>query len=195
MKHNEVKRLIVAISGASGAIYAIRLLQVLQQTEIETHLIVSASAKLTIAQETPYSVQQVKALADVVYDNRDLAAAVSSGSFRTIGMVVLPCSIKTLSAITHSYTDDLISRAADVCLKERTPLLLAVRETPLHLGHLRLMTQACEIGAIIAPPMPAFYHQPNSLDDIIDQTVNRLCDQLNISLEQDLFNRWSSKTI
>ncbi|AWX13359.1 3-octaprenyl-4-hydroxybenzoate carboxy-lyase [Mergibacter septicus] len=184
------QRLIIGISGASGAIYPIRLLEILKNTEIETHLIISDSARLTINTETEYTFQQIKALADVVYDNRNLAAAISSGSFQTMGMIILPCSIKTLSAITHSYTDDLISRAADVCLKEGKPLILCLRETPLHLGHLRLMTQAAEIGAKIAPLMPAFYHRPQTVDDLINQSINRLCDQLNIYLAQDLFQRW-----
>ena len=188
------QRLIIGISGASGANYAIRLLEVLhQQTEIETHVVVSSAAKQTISAETNYSLQKVWSISNEFYDNRDIGAAISSGSFRTMGMVVVPCSIKTLSGIAHSYSEDLISRAADVCLKERKPLLLCVRETPLHLGHLRLMTQAAEIGAQIVPLMPAFYHQPQSVDDIINQSVNRLCDQLNINLEQDLFKRWQSE--
>ena len=188
------QRLIIGISGASGAIYAIRLLEVLrEQTEIETHVVVSSAAKQTISAETDYSLQKVRSISSEFYDNRDIGAAISSGSFRTMGMVVVPCSIKTLSGIAHSYSEDLISRAADVCLKERKPLLLCVRETPLHLGHLRLMTQAAEIGAQIVPLMPAFYHQPQSVDDIINQSVNRLCDQLNLTLKQDLFKRWQSE--
>ncbi|HDR1021497.1 TPA: UbiX family flavin prenyltransferase [Pasteurella multocida] len=191
---NEKKRLIIGISGASGAIYAIRLLEVLKPlAHIETHLIISNAAKQTIAAETDYSIQDVKALADVNYDVRDIGAAISSGSYRTLGMIILPCSIKTLSGIAHSYTDDLITRAADVCLKERKPLVLCVRETPLHLGHLRLMTQAAEIGAQITPLMPAFYHHPKTVQDIVDQSVNRLCDQFEIQLEQDLFQRWGSE--
>lgn len=192
---NEKKRLVIGISGASGAIYAIRLLEVLKQLEyIETHLIISNAAKQTIAAETEYSIQDVKALADVNYDVRDIGAAISSGSYRTLGMIILPCSIKTLSGIAYSYTDDLITRAADVCLKERKPLVLCVRETPLHLGHLRLMTQAAEIGAQITPLMPAFYHHPKTVQDIVDQSVNRLCDQFEIQLEQDLFQRWGCET-
>lgn len=192
---NEKKRLVIGISGASGAIYAIRLLEVLKPLEyIETHLIISNAAKQTIAAETEYSIQDVKALADVNYDVRDIGAAISSGSYRTLGMIILPCSIKTLSGIAYSYTDDLITRAADVCLKERKPLVLCVRETPLHLGHLRLMTQAAEIGAQITPLMPAFYHHPKTVKDIVDQSVNRLCDQFEIQLEQDLFQRWGCET-
>lgn len=192
---NEKKRLVIGISGASGAIYAIRLLEVLKPLEyIETHLIISNAAKQTIAAETEYSIQDVKALADVNYDVRDIGAAISSGSYCTLGMIILPCSIKTLSGIAYSYTDDLITRAADVCLKERKPLVLCVRETPLHLGHLRLMTQAAEIGAQITPLMPAFYHHPKTVQDIVDQSVNRLCDQFEIQLEQDLFQRWGCET-
>ncbi|MBE2894140.1 UbiX family flavin prenyltransferase [Spirabiliibacterium falconis] len=184
------QRLIIAITGASGAIYAIRLLQVLAQTEIETHLIISHAARQTISLETDYTINDVKALAHQIYDNRDIGAAISSGSYRTLGMLVVPCSIKTLSAIANSYSDDLISRAADVCLKERKPVHLCLRETPLHLGHLRLMLQAAEIGATITPLMPAFYHKPHCIDDIINQSVNRLCDQFDIDLPQDLFERW-----
>ncbi|HDX1178859.1 TPA: UbiX family flavin prenyltransferase [Pasteurella multocida] len=191
---NDKKRLIIGLSGASGAIYAIRLLEVLKPLDhIETHLIISNAAKQTIAVETDYSIQAVKALADVNYDVRDIGAAISSGSYRTLGMIILPCSIKTLSGIAHSYTDDLITRAADVCLKERKPLVLCVRETPLHLGHLRLMTQAAEIGAQITPLMPAFYHHPRTVQDIVDQSVNRLCDQFEIQLAQDLFQRWGGE--
>ena len=187
-----MKRLIVGISGASGAIYGVRLLQVLQQLpDIETHLILSNAARQTLALETDISLREVQALADVVHDARDIAASLSSGSFKTHGMVILPCSIKTLSGIVHSYTDGLLTRAADVVLKEHRPLVLCVRETPLHLGHLRLMTQAAELGAVIMPPMPAFYHRPQSVQDIIDQTVNRVLDQFDIELPQDLFTRWN----
>ncbi|MDE1477744.1 UbiX family flavin prenyltransferase [Xenorhabdus bovienii] len=186
-----MKRLIVGLTGASGAIYGVRLLQVLQSVEgIETHLVISQSARQTLALETDYTLRDVQALADVVHDNRDIAASISSGSFKTLGMVILPCSIKTLSGIVHSYTDGLITRAADVVLKEGRKLVLSVRETPLHLGHLRLMTQAAEIGAVIMPPVPAFYHRPDYIQDIIDQTVNRVLDQFDIELPQDLFNRW-----
>jgi len=187
-----MKRLIVGISGASGATYGVRLLQVLQQLpDIETHLILSNAARQTLALETDFSLREVQAMADVVHDARDIAASLSSGSFKTHGMVILPCSIKTLSGIVHSYTDGLLTRAADVVLKERRPLVLCVRETPLHLGHLRLMTQAAELGAVIMPPMPAFYHRPQSVQDIVDQTVNRVLDQFEIELPQDLFTRWS----
>ncbi|AYA39770.1 UbiX family flavin prenyltransferase [Xenorhabdus nematophila] len=186
-----MKKLIVGLTGASGAIYGVRLLQVLQPVEgIETHLVISQSARQTLVLETDYSLRDVQTLADVVHDNRDIAASISSGSFKTLGMVILPCSIKTLSGIVHSYTDGLITRAADVVLKEGRKLVLGVRETPLHLGHLRLMTQAAEIGAVIMPPVPAFYHRPDSIQDIIDQTVNRVLDQFDIDLPEDLFKRW-----
>lgn len=186
-----MKRLIVGISGASGALYGVRLLQVLQQVpEVETHLIMSNAARQTLTLETDFSLRDVQALADVVHDARDIAATLSSGSFKTLGMAVLPCSIKTLSGIVHSYADGLLTRAADVVLKERRPLVLCVRETPLHLGHLRLMTQAAELGAVIMPPVPAFYHRPQNIQDIIDQTVNRVLDQFDIALPQDLFTRW-----
>lgn len=186
-----MKRLIIGISGASGAIYGVRLLQVLQDvTEVETHLVMSQSARQTLALETDYSLRDVQALANVVHDARDIAASISSGSYKTEGMVILPCSMKTLSGIVHSYTDGLLTRAADVVLKERRRLVLGVRETPLHLGHLRLMTSAAELGAIIMPPVPAFYHRPESVQDIIDQTVNRVLDQFDITLPKDLFTRW-----
>jgi len=186
-----MKRLIVGISGASGAIYGVRLLQVLRDVaEVETHLVMSQAARQTLSLETDYSLRDVQALADVVHDARDIAASISSGSFKTAGMVILPCSIKTLSGIVNSYTDTLVTRAADVILKERRPLVLCVRETPLHLGHLRLMTQAAELGAVIMPPVPAFYHRPQSLDDVINQTVNRVLDQFDIDLPDELFTRW-----
>lgn len=186
-----MKRLIIGISGASGAIYGVRLLQVLRDVpDIETHLVMSQAARQTLSLEMDLSLRDVQAFADVVHDARDIAASISSGSFKTMGMVILPCSMKTLSGIVNSYTDGLLTRAADVVLKERRPLVLCVRETPLHLGHLRLMTQAAEIGAVIMPPVPAFYHRPQTIDDIINQTVNRVLDLFNIDLPQDLFTRW-----
>ncbi|MEP8703718.1 UbiX family flavin prenyltransferase [Enterobacter roggenkampii] len=186
-----MKRLIVGLSGASGAIYGVRLLQVLRNVaDVETHLVMSQAARQTLSLETELSLRDVQALADVVHDARDIAASISSGSFKTAGMAILPCSIKTLSGIVNSYTDTLVTRAADVVLKERRPLVLCVRETPLHLGHLRLMTQAAELGAVIMPPVPAFYHRPQTLDDIINQTVNRVLDQFDIDLPDDLFTRW-----
>ncbi|MBJ7221388.1 MULTISPECIES: UbiX family flavin prenyltransferase [unclassified Brenneria] len=186
-----MKRLIIGISGASGVVYGVRLLQVLQAIEgIETHLIMSQAARQTLSLESDFNLRDVQMLADVVHDTRDIAASISSGSFKTAGMVILPCSIKTLSGIVHSYSDNLLTRAADVVLKERRPLVLCVRETPLHLGHLRLMTAAVELGAIIMPPVPAFYHRPQTVQDIIDQTVNRVLDQFDITLPEDLFTRW-----
>jgi 4-hydroxy-3-polyprenylbenzoate decarboxylase len=186
-----MKQLIVGISGASGAIYGVRLLQVLRDVaDVQTHLVMSQAARQTLSLETDFSLRDVQALADVVHDARDIAASISSGSFKTAGMVILPCSIKTLSGIVNSYTDTLVTRAADVVLKERRTLVLCVRETPLHLGHLRLMTQAAELGAVIMPPVPAFYHRPQTLDDVINQTVNRVLDQFDIDLQEDLFARW-----
>ncbi|MCA9938094.1 MAG: UbiX family flavin prenyltransferase [Anaerolineales bacterium] len=186
-----MERIIVGITGASGVMYGIRLLQVLADLPtVETHLVMSTAAAQTIGLETDYTADEVMALADVTYRFRDIAAAISSGSFRTQGMVVLPCSMKTLAAIAHSFSDNLITRAADVVLKERRRLVLMPRETPLHLGHVRLMQQVIEMGAILAPPMPAFYHRPQTLDDIINQTVNRALDLLDIRLPQDLFARW-----
>ena len=186
-----MKRLIIGISGASGAIYGVRLLEVLQGVpDIETHLIMSNAARQTLALETDLQLRDVQSLADVVHDSRDIAASVSSGSFKTAGMVILPCSMKTLSGIVHSYTDNLLTRAADVVLKEHRRLVLCVRETPLHLGHLRMMTTAAELGAIVMPPVLAFYHRPQTLQDIIDQTVNRVIDQFDIEIPEDLFTRW-----
>lgn len=187
-----MKRLIVGISGASGAIYGVRLLQVLQQvSEVETHLVMSPAARQTLSLETDYTLREVQALADVVHDVRDIAASISSGSFKTLGMAILPCSMKTLSGIVHSYSDSLLTRAADVVLKEQRKLVLGVRETPLHVGHLRMMTTAAELGAVILPPVPAFYHRPQSIMELVDQTVNRVIDQFDISLPQDLFTRWN----
>jgi len=186
-----MKRLIIGITGASGVIYGIRFLGVLQKLpDVETHLIISTAGAQTIGLETDYTANQVAALADKDYRINDIAAAISSGSFKTDGMVVLPCSMKTLAGIAHSFSDNLIMRAADVVLKDRRRLVIVPRETPLHLGHLRLMTQIVEMGGIIAPPMPAFYHRPETIDDIVNQTVNRVLDLLEIELEQDLFIRW-----
>ena len=185
----EPKRLVIGISGASGAVYGIRLLEVLaQRPEIETHLVVTQTARLVIVQETEYTVAQVEALADLVYDPGDLTAPIASGSFATSGMVVAPCSIKSLSAIANSYAADLVSRAADVMLKEGRPLVLIVRETPLHLGHLRLMARAVEAGAIIFPPVPAFYGRPQTVAEIVDGTVGRVLARL--GLENALYTRW-----
>lgn len=186
-----MKRIVVGISGASGAIYGIRLLEVLRGVAaVETHLVLSPAARRTILLETEYSLDQVEAFAHHVYRPNDIAAAISSGSFRSAGMIVAPCSMKTVSGIATSYSDNLLLRAADVILKDRRPLVLLVRETPLHLGHLRLLAQVCEIGAVVMPPVPAFYHRPANLEAVIDQTVNRALDLLNIELDQDLFTRW-----
>ena len=186
-----MKRLIVGISGASGAIYGIRLLEVLREVkEVETYLVMTPSARRTISLETDYTLEQVEALASQMYRPSDIAAAISSGSFRTAGMIVAPCSIKTLSGIATSYADNLVLRAADVTLKERRRLVLLVRETPLHLGHLRLMTQVTEMGAVVMPPVPAFYHRPTTLQEVVDQTINRALDLLDIELDRDLFTRW-----
>jgi 4-hydroxy-3-polyprenylbenzoate decarboxylase len=188
------QRVIVGISGASGVIYGIRLLEVVQPLpDIETHLVLSDAAHQTIALETPYTVQDIEALADVCYDPDNIAAPIASGSFATMGMMVIPCSMRTLSAIALSIADTLLARAADVMLKERRRLVLVPRETPLHLGHLRLMTQVTELGAIVMPPVPAFYHHPTTLDDIINQTVNRVLDMMNIALPADLFDRWQGR--
>src|SRR5512145_944377 len=167
-------RLIIGISGASGVIYGIRLLEVLAQDKsLETHLVLSPAARATITQETNWKVSDVEALADVAHKPGDVGASIASGSFTTMGMIIAPCSIKTLSAIANSYTADLLARAADVQLKEGRPFLLLVRETPLHLGHLRLLVQAAENGAIIMPPVPAFYGQPQTVDDLVNGTVGR----------------------
>ena len=187
------QRLVVGISGASGAILAVRLLEVLAQINgIETHLVVSPAARLTIRDETGRSVKDVEALADVVYKPQDVGAAIASGSFPTGGMVVVPCSIKTLSAVAHSFAGDLLARAADVTLKEGRPLLLVVRETPLHLGHLRLMVQAAEIGAIIFPPVPAFYARLSSVEEMVDNTVGRVLARLGI--DNELYMKWEGLT-
>jgi 4-hydroxy-3-polyprenylbenzoate decarboxylase len=181
---SEPGRLVVAISGASGAIYGIRLLEMVREHhgQVEVHLVCSRAAGATIKQETDYTMAYVEALAHVVHRSADIGAQIASGSFRTLGMVVAPCSIKTLSAIANCYASDLTSRAADVTLKEGRPLVLMVRETPLHQGHLRLMAQATEAGAIIAPPMPAFYQMPTTLDDIVTHSVLRVLDRVGLPL-------------
>jgi 4-hydroxy-3-polyprenylbenzoate decarboxylase len=181
-------RLIVGLSGASGIIYGVRLLEVLRDTGIEVHLVMSKTAEITLAHETDYKVAQVKALANVVHSNADLGAAISSGSFKTRGMIIAPCSIRTASEIAWGATATLMSRAADVALKERRRVVLMVRESPLHTGHLRTLTHLSEIGAIIAPPLPSFYTRPATLDDIVDQTVGRALDLFDI--EAGLVKRW-----
>jgi flavin prenyltransferase len=182
------KRLIVGLTGASGVLYGIRALEMLKRLEFETHLILSQAAKATIAQETTWKVSEVEALASVAHDPRDIGATIASGSFQTLGMLIAPCSIKTLSAVAHSYSSDLMSRAADVCLKEGRPLLLLVREAPLHKGHLRLMLEAAEAGAIIYPPAPAFYGRPQSIDDLVMDTVGRALARLGI--ENKAYYHW-----
>jgi flavin prenyltransferase len=184
-------RMIVGITGASGAILGIRLLETLKSTPIETHLVLSESAPLTIHQETDWHIEDVLSLANVIYDFHDIGAAIASGSFSTLGMVIIPCSIKTLSAVANSYTDDLLSRAADVTLKEGRPLVLVVRETPFHSGHLRLMSEAAHNGAVIFPPVPAFYIRPASVDDIINNTVGRVLARMGI--KTDLYHEWQGQ--
>jgi 4-hydroxy-3-polyprenylbenzoate decarboxylase len=181
-------RLIIGMSGASGAAYGIRLLEVLKESTVETHLVMSKAAAMTIAYETDRTAEEVRALADVSYPVADVGAAIASGSYKTTGMVIAPCSIKTLSEVATCNTGNLLSRAADVVLKERRRLVLLVRETPLHTGHLRMMTQASESGAVIMPPVPAFYSKPETLDDMIDHTVGRVLDLFDI--DNDLVKRW-----
>jgi 4-hydroxy-3-polyprenylbenzoate decarboxylase len=189
---NNKRRLIIGVSGATGAIYGVRMLQILAKIEdIETHLVLSKAGKMTIQVETPYSVKDVEALADVVHDINNVGASISSGSFRTEGMVIAPCSMKSMGAIAHSLGGDLLVRAADVVLKERKKLVLAVRETPLHLGHLEAMAALARMGAVIFPPVPAFYHRPKTLDDVINQTVTRILDQFDIDVS--LFHRWDDE--
>jgi 4-hydroxy-3-polyprenylbenzoate decarboxylase len=184
-----VTRLIVGITGASGSIYGIRLLEVLRTTsDVELHVVVSAAGKRTLVEETDFSVADVEGLAHHRYDVKDIGASLASGSFRTAGMVVAPCSIKTAAAIAACYSDTLLTRAADVTLKEGRPLILLVRETPLHLGHLRVMTALAEMGAVVLPPVPAFYNRPKELDDIINATVARVLDRL--QLPQTLVGEW-----
>lgn len=182
-------RIVVGISGASGAIYGVRTLEVLHRLGVETHLVLSDTAGKTIEFETSRRLDDVVSLATRVYPVHDVGAAVSSGSFKTDGMVVAPCSIKTLSGIANSYNDNLLTRAADVSLKERRKLVLVVRETPLHLGHLRLMTAVTEMGAVLLPPVPSFYHLPTTIDDIVNQTVGKVLDQF--GLDASLFKRWT----
>jgi flavin prenyltransferase len=179
---------VVGITGASGTIYGVRLLEVLRDLGVETHLVMTEAARRVARLETGYSVEQIEDLASKRYANSEIDAPIASGSFLTGGMIVAPCSIKSLSAIANSYTETLLARAADVMLKERRRLVLVVRETPLHLGHLRLMAAATEYGAVILPPMPAFYHQPKTISDLVDQTVGKVLDQF--GLEHDLYERW-----
>jgi 4-hydroxy-3-polyprenylbenzoate decarboxylase len=178
----------VGMTGASGSVYGVRLLEALRELAVETHLVMTEAARRVVHLETRFSLKQIEALASFSYANDEIDAPVSSGSFPTSGMVVAPCSIKSLSAIAHSYDDGLLARAADVVLKERRKLVLVVRETPLHVGHLRLMATAAEYGAVILPPMPAFYHHPQTIADLIDQTVGKVLDQFD--LDHGLFERW-----
>ena len=182
-------RLIVGISGASGVIYGVRLLQALEALPVETHLVMTRTAEVALAHETDFKVEDVRRLADVAFRIDDLAAAISSGSYRTIGMIVAPCSMRSLGEIAHGITSNLLTRAADVVLKERRRLVLVARETPLHAIHLRNMTTLAEMGAIIAPPVPAFYNRPKTLDDVVDHTIGRLLDLFD--LDTGKVKRWS----
>jgi 4-hydroxy-3-polyprenylbenzoate decarboxylase len=185
--------LVVAITGSTGVIYGIRLLEVLStMKEIETHLIISKAGELAIKYETSWKLEDIHELADFWYDNTDIGARISSGSFRRDGMIVAPCTVKTMSALANSYCENLIVRAGDVALKERKKLVLLVRETPLHLGHIRNMERLTEMGAIIMPPAPAFYHKPETIQDIVDHTIGKMLDLFNI--EHSLFRRWNGFT-
>ena len=184
-------RIIVGLAGASGVIYGVRILSLLKEKGVETHLIISEAGKRNIEIETDYKADEVAAMATHVHDNKDVGASIASGSFLTDGMVVVPCTIKSLSGIANSYNNNLLVRAADVTLKEKRKLVLVVRETPLHKGHLRLMTLAADMGAHILPPVPSFYHQPKTIEDIIDQTIGKVFDYLGI--EHNLFKRWGEQ--
>jgi flavin prenyltransferase len=186
------KRLIVGISGASGIVYGIRTLEHLRKAGIETHLVMSKAAEMTLAYETDLKVRDVRAMADVYHTMTNVGASISSGSFRTLGMIIVPCSVRTMGEIATGVTSSLMSRAADVVLKERRRLVLAFRETPLHSGHLRTMVQLSDMGAIIAPVVPAFYTRPKTLDDIIDHTVGRLLDLFD--LDVGIVKRWKSES-
>ncbi len=182
------RRLIVGISGATGFVYGVRLLELLRETDVETHLVVTKAAEMTRAHETDLTSEQVRALADVVYPISDVGAAIASGSFRTLGMVVAPCSIRTLSEIATGVTSNLLTRAADVCLKDRRRLVLMVRETPLHAGHLKSMLAVTEAGGVIAPPVPAFYSNPKTLDEMVTHTVGRVLDLFEVDVPE--LRRW-----
>lgn len=186
------RRLIVGISGASGVIYGARLLQLLRNADVETHLVITKAAEVTFAHETSMKIAEVKALADVCHRIDDMAAPISSGSFRTMGMIIAPCSVRSMSEIASGCTTTLLTRSADVALKERRKLVLMLRETPLHTGHLRSMTALSEMGAIIAPPVPAFYNRPQSLDDVINHSVGRVLDLFGI--EVGVVTRWGERT-
>ena len=186
-----MRRIIVGITGATGVIYGIRLLKTLREMQVETHTVISEAAKENIMIETDYTVEDVKKLAYKVYDIKNMAASISSGSFKTDGMVIAPCTVKTLSGIANSYNDNLLIRAADVVLKERRKLILVVRETPLHKGHLELMSRVADLGGIILPPVPAFYHSPRTIDDLLDQTLGKILDLLDV--DNSLFTRWQGR--
>ena len=187
------KRILVGIAGASGVTYGIRLLECLKETDYEIHLIISEAGKFNIEIETKYTAEDVAQMAEYVYDHKDLAAGPSSGSFLTEGMVVVPCTVKTLSGIANSYNENLLVRAADVSLKEKRKLVLVVRETPLHKGHLALMTRAADMGAHILPPIPSFYHQPKTIQDIVDQTIGKIFDYMGV--QHNLFQRWGESNV
>jgi 4-hydroxy-3-polyprenylbenzoate decarboxylase len=188
-EQNVMRRLIIAITGASGAIYGIRALEILRAIDdVETHVILTPAGLRTIVEETEFKAEQVRKLADRIYDHRDIGAAISSGSFQTIGMLIAPCSVRTLSGIANSYDAELTVRAADVCLKERRRVVLLLREAPLHAGHIELMAQATRSGAIIMPPVPAFYTHPKTIEEIVDQTVGRALDLFGI--ETEIMKRW-----
>jgi flavin prenyltransferase len=189
------ERLVVAITGASGSIYGIRLLELLRDgSDVETHLVISPAGRRTLVHETDYSASKVEGLADVVYGYRDIGAPPASGSFATLGMVVCPCSIRTLSALANSTSDNLITRAGDVTLKEGRPLVAVLRETPLHLGHLRLAAQLSEIGGVVMPPVPAFYTRPQTVADIVDGTVGRVLQRLGLPLP-GLVEEWPGDVV
>ena len=186
-----MNRIIVGITGATGVVYGIRLLEVFKDLGIESHLVLSDSAKRNISIETDYTVAAVEKLAHTVHDNKNMAASISSGSFKTDGMIIAPCTIKTLSGVAYSYNDNLVTRAADVVLKEKRKLVLLIRETPLHKGHLEMLTRVADLGGIILPPVPAFYHNPKRIEDIIDHAIGKLLDLFNI--EHSLYRRWEGE--
>ncbi|MDQ1237618.1 MAG: UbiX family flavin prenyltransferase [Wigglesworthia glossinidia] len=191
-----MQNLIVGISGASGIVYGIHLLKTLKvMKNIVVHLVLTKSAKKTLFLETNLSVKEVQKMANIIHNTNDISANISSGSYKTIGMIVIPCTIKTLSGIANSYNDSLLIRAADVVLKEKRTLVLAIRETPLHIGHLELMMRVSKIGAIIMPPVPAFYNNPKTINDILNHTIIRILDQFHLNISEDLTNRWNGKKI
>ncbi len=192
--YEKMKRLVVAITGASGAIYGVRTLEALRAIgDVEIHLIVSPSAARTLLAETDSTLEELRSLAHCVHSHKDIGASIASGSFRTNGMMVVPCSVKTLSGIANCYAEDLVNRAADVCLKERRRLVLLFRETPLHIGHISLMDLATRMGAIVMPPIPSFYHRPQTIDDIVNQTIGRMLDLFDLG--NDLVSRWTGTNV